>query len=157
MIGSGFLKSIMFVCTGNICRSPMAHGYMQKRVYDLKKENEYMISSCGTNAIGGESATYNAIKAMQNYKVDISKHRATNIEDSNIENYDLIITLTENHKRIILDKYPSLINKTFTLKEYVNNKDKYKNIDDPWGLDINVYNSTAKEIVENVDKILEII
>lgn len=135
----------------------MAHGYMQKKVYDLKKENEYMISSCGTNAINGESATYNAIKAMQKYGVDISKHRATHIEDSNIKDYDLIFTLTENHKRIILEKYPSLNNKVFTLKEYVNTKEKYKNIDDPWGLDINVYNSTAKEIVESVDKILEMI
>lgn len=135
----------------------MAHGYMQKKVYDLKKENEYMISSCGTNAINGESATYNAINAMQKYGVDISKHRATHIEDSNIKDYDLIFTLTENHKRIILEKYPSLNNKVFTLKEYVNTKEKYKNIDDPWGLDINVYNSTAKEIVESVDKILEMI
>lgn len=135
----------------------MAHGYMQKKVYDFKKENDYMISSCGTNAINGESATYNAIKAMQKYGVDISKHRATHIEDSNIKDYDLIFTLTENHKRIILEKYPSLNNKVFTLKEYVNTKEKYKNIDDPWGLDINVYNSTAKEIVESVDKILEMI
>lgn len=135
----------------------MAHGYMQKRVYDLKKENEYLISSCGTNAINNENATYNAIKAMQNYGVDISKHRATHIDNSNIENYDLVFTLTENHKRIVLERFPSLNNKVFTLKEYVNNKEKYKNIDDPWGLDLSVYNSTAKEISENIDKILEMI
>lgn len=145
----------MFVCTGNICRSPMAHGYMQKKVKDLKKENEYIISSCGTHAVTGESATYNAVKAMQKYNVDISKHRATSIEDSDIQSYDLIFGLTENHKRLVLDKYPQLADKVFTLKEYVNNKEKYKNIDDPWGLDLTVYNSTAKEIVENIDKVLE--
>lgn len=147
----------MFVCTGNICRSPMAHGYMQKRVKDLKKENEYIISSCGTNAIPGESATYNAIKSMQKYDVDISKHRATHIDDIDIKNYDLIFALTENHKKIIISKYPSLADKVFTLKEYVNSKEKYKNIDDPWGLDLSVYNATAKEIVENIDKVLEMI
>lgn len=133
----------------------MAHGYMQKKVKDFKKENEYIISSCGTHAVTGESATYNAVKSMQKYNIDISKHRATSIEDSDIQNYDLIFALTENHKKLILNKYPQLTDKVFTLKEYVNNKEKYKNIDDPWGLDLAVYNSTAKEIVENIDKIIE--
>lgn len=151
------MKSIMFVCTGNICRSPMAHGYMQKKVYDLKKENEYLISSCGTNANQGEKATYNAVKAMESYGVDLTKHRATPIESSNIENYDLVFALTESHKTIILKIYPSLKDKVFTLKEYIDNKQIYKNIDDPWGLDITVYNATAKDIVENVDKLIEII
>lgn len=133
----------------------MAYGYMQKKIKDLKKENECIISSCGTHAVTGENATYNAVKSMQKYNVDISKHRATSIEDSDIQSCDLIFALTENHKRLILDKYPQLTDKVFTLKEYVNNKEKYKNIDDPWGLDLAVYNSTAKEIVGNIDKILE--
>ena len=45
------MKKIMFVCTGNICRSAMAHHYMQKKLYDLKRENEIVVSSCGTNAM----------------------------------------------------------------------------------------------------------
>lgn len=151
------MKSIMFICTGNICRSPMAHAYMQKRLYDLNKQNEYIISSCGTNAIYGQCATDNAIESMKKYDIDLTRHRATSIEDSNILDYDIILVLTKNHKREVLQIYPSLNEKMFTLKEYVNNEEMYKDIDDPWGLDINVYNATAKDIVENIDKLIEML
>lgn len=151
------MKSIMFICTGNVCRSPMAHFYMQKKLKDLNKENEYIISSCGTHAVNGQNATNNAIKAMESYGVDLTKHRATNIQDSNIKDYDLIFTLTEDHKKQVLEFYPSLSDKVFVLKVYVNNKEIYKDIDDPWGLDINVYNETAKDIIANIDKLLEMI
>lgn len=157
MLGSGFLKSIMFICTGNVCRSPMAHAYLQKKIYDLNKENEYIISSCGTQAVQGQSATDNAIKSMEKYGINLMKHRATNIENSDILNYDLIFALTKNHKKQILEIYPSIKDKVFVLKEYINKEEKYIDIDDPWGLDINVYDATAKDIVENVDKLLTMI
>ena len=56
------MRGIMFVCTGNICRSAMAHHYCQKRVYDLKRENEIVVSSCGTSALNGDKSTQAAIK-----------------------------------------------------------------------------------------------
>lgn len=151
------MKSIMFVCTGNICRSPMAHAYLQKKVLDLKKENEYIISSCGTHAINGECATDNSIKAIEKYNVDLTKHRATHIENTDITNYDLIFGLTDSHKRQIIESYPSIKNKVFTLKEYVSSEERYKDIDDPWGLSEEIYNATAKEIVEKINILLEII
>ena len=56
------MKIILFVCTGNICRSPMAHYYMQKRVNDLNLEEKYAIDSAGTFAVTGEKSTNNAIE-----------------------------------------------------------------------------------------------
>jgi protein-tyrosine-phosphatase len=157
MMGSDFLKNIMFICTGNICRSPMAHAYMQKKLYDLKKENEYIISSCGTNATQGQRATDNAIESIKEYNIDLTNHRATRIENSNILDCDLILVLTHNHKIEVLQVYPKLSDKVYTLKEYVNTEEKYKDIDDPYGLDSNVYDATAKDIVENIDKLLEML
>ena len=150
------MKSIMFVCTGNICRSAMAHHYMQKRVYDLKRENDIIVSSCGTNAIPGEKSTNNAIIAMKQYGTDLTKHRATNILDIDIENYDLILCMTKQHKNNILAYFPKLKEKVFTLKEYILGKDDTNiDIDDPWGYGIDIYVSCAKEIVNYVDKLLE--
>ena len=68
------MKKIMFVCTGNICRSAMAHHYMQKRLYDLKRENDIVVSSCGTSAVNGDVSTKNAILAMNEYGVDLSNY-----------------------------------------------------------------------------------
>ena len=59
------MKKIMFVCTGNICRSAMAHGYMQYKVNSGCDKDNFLISSCGTDAITGDKSTKNAILAME--------------------------------------------------------------------------------------------
>lgn len=149
------MKKIMFVCTGNICRSPMGHYYLQKLVNEAGLGNEYLISSCGTYANTGESSTINAIEAMKTYGVDLNKHRATNIADTDIEDYDLVICLTLTHKASVLGYSSKLKGKVYTLKEYSYPEDPYKNIDDPWGLNLNVYNDCAEEIVKAVDILFE--
>lgn len=149
------MKKIMFVCTGNICRSAMAHHYMQKRLYDLKRENEIVVSSCGTNAIVDEKSTANAINVMKKYDVHMENHRATNVLGIDIENYDLIICMTGQHKNNLITYFPKLKDKVFTLKEYVLEDVKNIDIDDPWGYSIEIYDSCANEIVNCVDKLLE--
>lgn len=152
------MRGIMFVCTGNICRSAMAHHYCQKRVYDLKRENEIVVSSCGTSALNGDKSTQAAITVMKKYDVDLTKHRATSMFDIDLENYDLILCMTEQHKYNLLAFFPKLKDKVFTLKEYVLGKDiKNVDIDDPWGYGIEIYDACAKEIVYCVDKLLEMI
>ena len=150
------MKGIMFVCTGNICRSAMAHQYMQKRLYDLQRENEIFVSSCGTSAQTGDISTQNAIMVMKNYDVDLVKHRATSMFDIDVENYDLILCMTEQHKFNFLVFFPKMKEKVFTLKEYVYGKDiENIDIDDPWGYNLKIYDACAKEIVECVDRLLE--
>ena len=152
------MRGIMFVCTGNICRSAMAHHYCQKRVYDLKRENEIVVSSCGTSALNGDKSTQAAITVMKKYDVDLTNHRAKSMFDIDLENYDLILCMTEQHKYNLLAFFPKLKDKVFTLKEYVLGKDiKNVDIDDPWGYGIEIYDACAKEIVYCVDKLLEMI
>lgn len=148
------IMKILFVCTGNICRSAMAHHYMQKKVNDLNIAEEYIIESAGTNAYTGESATDFAIQAMKKYNADLSKHRSTYIEEVDVRQSDLIICMTVSHKKRVLSKYPNVENKVYTLKEYIGEKE-YLDIDDPWGFGIDVYTSCAKEIVYCVDKLIE--
>lgn len=149
------MKKIMFVCTGNVCRSPMAHYYMQKRVNELGLENDFLISSCGTQAIDLEKATTNAILSMEQYGVDLTNHRATNMIRTDIETYDMIVCLTIQHKQSILYHYPKLEGKVKTLKEFCSGEEKYLDIDDPWGFNQQVYQNCAAEIVQYVDKLLD--
>ncbi len=148
--------SVLFVCTGNICRSAMAHQYMQKRVKDLNIENNYLIDSCGIYAFTGDISTSNAILAMKKYDVNLKEHRAKNIQDMDLKSYDYIITMTLSHKEFIDYTYPDFKNKVYTLKELVNNNNNGDiNISDPWGYDINTYNLCASEIANYVDKLIE--
>lgn len=147
------MKKIMFVCSGNICRSAMAHGLMDKLAKEYGKEIE--VYSCGTSAYTGDNATYSAIEASKEYDVDISEHRATNILESDIKNMDLILCATENHKRYVLQMYPELKSNIYTIKEFANPESEDKDIKDPWGYDMEIYRHCCKEIYECVKKIIE--
>lgn len=137
---------VMFICTGNICRSAMAEGLFRKIAEDNKMDIE--VYSCGIYAEDGDYATYNAIEAAKYYDVDISNHRATNIRNSKIEEMDLILCATNSHKNMVISIYPNLVTKVYTMKEYAEIDEDGKNMDikDPWSYGMDVYNSCIREI-----------
>ena len=148
---------IMFVCTGNICRSAMAHWLLLKKIEDNQIKN-IEVYSCGIYAENGDIPTYEAEKVMEEYGVDITKHRATNIMKSNIKEMDLILCATQSHKIAVLDIYPELKEKVFTMKEYVKyNRENHDSIDikDPWGYDIDTYRSCVGEIDECLELLIK--
>ena len=113
------MKSVMFVCTGNICRSAMAHHYLQKRLYDLNREEEIAVSSCGTSVWYGERPTREGIAVMDKYDVDLRRHLPTSMYDADLENTDLILCMTQDHKESSIAAFPKYKDKVFTLREYV--------------------------------------
>lgn len=144
---------IMFICTGNICRSAMAEGMLKKMAIERKLDIETY--SCGIYAEDGDYATYNAIYVSKNYDVDISNHRATNIRNSKIEDMDVILCATKSHKQAVVYMYPNLKDKIYTMKEYAG-LDKNKqdmDIKDPWGYDIETYNNCISEIEKCLEQI----
>lgn len=152
-IGGSIMK-IMFICTGNICRSAMAEGIMKKLVKDKKIDAQ--IYSCGIYAESGDYATYNAIEAAKYYDVDISNHRATNIKNSQIEEMDIILCATNSHKDVVISMYPNLINKVYNMKEYAKLDEDGKDMDikDPWGYDMEIYRRCIEEISICLEKII---
>lgn len=148
---------IMFICTGNICRSAMAHWLMVKKLEELNIKN-IEVYSCGIYAQDGDTSTYEAKSVMEEYGVNLNKHRATNIRNSNIKQMDLILCATISHKIAVIDMYPELKNKVYTMKEYVNYDRQYHdkiNIKDPWGYDIETYRSCLAEIDEVLDLLIK--
>lgn len=144
---------IMFICTGNICRSAMAHFMLEKMA---KEENkDIKVYSCGIYAENGDIPTFEGVTVMKKYGIDISKHRATNIRQSNIEDMDIILCATNNHKNSVIAMYPELKDKVYTMKEYAECGKNDMDIKDPWGYGIDVYRECAKEIENCIKKIVE--
>lgn len=132
--------NILFVCTGNTCRSPMAAAILSKIAQD--NDMDLMIDSAGIMAEDGVPASDNAISAMIEMRIDISNHRAHQITHDDIIQADLIITMTEGQKMIINQLAPD---KTFTLTEFAGS---FGDISDPYGGDLEEYRETAQEIYD---------
>lgn len=146
-------KKIMFICTGNICRSAMAEKLLIRKVEDKKITDKIQTFSSGIYAYENDKSTYEAIKIMKDeYDIDLSNHRATPVRDSNIEEMDLILCMTQNHKNSLNLIYPNLQNKIFLIKEYIGlNGD----IADPYGGTLDTYSKCAKELESCIEMLLE--
>lgn len=147
------MKKIMFICTGNICRSAMAEKMMAKMIKEHNKDIE--VFSCGVFAENGDLPTDEAIEVMKEHNIDLTTHKATNIINSNIKEMDLILCATLSHKYSVIQMYPELKDKVFTIKEYVDGPSNNMDIKDPWGYNIIVYRNCAKELESYIDKIIK--
>lgn len=147
---------IMFICTGNICRSAMAHWLLKKKLEERNIKN-VEVYSAGIYAVEGDTSTYEAIEVMEEYGVDLKKHRATKVQNSNIKDMDIILCMTLSHKRDLIYMYPELKEKIYTLKEYVKDEKNGVEIRDPWGYDIVTYRFCASEIDACLDKLIEML
>ena len=145
-------QRVVFVCTGNTCRSPMAEGIAKKTA----EENNYdlEIISRGTKLDPAEvTANPNAIIVMADRGIKISGHKSLQMSAEDARNANLILTMTDSHKKNVLALFPEAEPYTFTLIEYATGAQG--NISDPWGLSLTEYNSTAEQLEALIPAALE--
>jgi protein-tyrosine phosphatase len=108
---------ILAVCTGNICRSPMVERLLQSEFAALAP-GEFEISSAGTAALVGSTIDAQVAEFVKAYNGDPEGFHARQLEARLLENQDLILALTREHRAQIVQMSPSLLRRTFTLREF---------------------------------------
>lgn len=111
------MTSILVVCSGNICRSPIAEGLLRRAMERRPGHDVPSIRSAGTIAMEGTPATPEAIAAARDRGVDIKTHRARRLTDAMIGEADLLVCMAAEHREEIDERVPAAGDRTFTLKE----------------------------------------
>lgn len=138
--------SVLFVCTGNTCRSPMADGLAKKLLSRMKgvgvdelEQAGVRVRSAGTMTGGGSPASAESVQVMSDSGVDLSGHQSTALTEDLIQDADAVYTMTESHRQAVLMLSPSAAEKTHRL-------DASADIIDPIGYPLDVYRQTAQMI-----------
>ena len=136
------MKKLIFVCTGNTCRSPMAEGLLRAL---LPEDFGWEISSAGVCAANGWPVSANAVKALREKEIDISSLTSETLTPDLIAEANLLITMTKGHRKAVLAAVSESEGKVFLLKSF--EVAKYAaDIGDPVGGNLDVYRQVRDEI-----------
>lgn len=134
---------VIFICTGNTGRSPMAEALAKQLVQ--KNNWNIDVESRGVNVdpkeITPEKGTETLLKQRG---IDISDHRAQSLTEQDITKADYLLTMTESHKEKVLKRFPQSAGKVFTLAEFAKNENK--DLDDPWEKPMPAYQKVADQL-----------
>jgi len=148
-------KRILFVCTGNTCRSPMAVALLRHMAPHLNLE----IRSAGTAASPGAPASPVAIEAMHEVNVDLSDHRSSSLDGYMLEEADIIFCMAERHRKHIVGWFKSVEDKVYLLREFDPERADadYPDVPDPIGRDISVYRHALTMIERSMHEVIKIL
>ena len=142
-------KTITFVCTGNVCRSPMAAGLFFDRAVRENAQRAVRVRSAGTWALEDQPASAYASQVMAERGLDISAHRGHNLTQAAVDETDLILVMTLRHKEAIVQDFPGAAGKVHLLSAMAG---PTYDIEDPYGGSIVEYRRTANELAELVEQ-----
>ena len=131
----------MFICSGNTCRSPLAEGLFKKYLQE-NNITDVDVASAGVGAFPGDAVSINSILVAGNRGVDVSEHRARNVNPEHLITTDLFFCMSESHKAVLSRHCDS-------------EKIVVLNVPDPFGRPVEVYEECAKQLESQFPAILE--
>ena len=138
------ISSILTVCTGNICRSPLA----EYRFKELLDDKEILVSSAGVNALVGQSADDSALLIADENGLDLKSHKGRALTESIVQENELILVMENHHKKVISDLYPFSTGKVFLLGKWLDDPE----IIDPYKRSLEMFRAVYEKIDQSCQK-----
>ena len=142
------MKRILIVCTGNVCRSPMAMGLLRQRLAQDGLDNQVNVSSAGVYGLDGSAASRPGVEVLAERGIDISAHRARTVDQKEITEADLLLVMEEAQRRTLFYTYPDQLHKIFLLSEMSGD---YRDIKDPYRRPKEEYERCADELTQLIE------
>lgn len=143
------MTRVLFVCTGNTCRSPMAEAILKSRNLPGIE-----VKSAGVYAADGSAASENTRKVLAENGILFDSHQASLLNEALVNWTSYIITMTATHKAAVISMFPDAAGKTFTLKEFAIGN-SMSDIADPFGGPIEQYRHTYNEMNDMIIKMIQ--
>ncbi len=146
-------KRILFVCTANICRSPMA-----ETIFNALAEERglaYRAESAGVAALTDEDIAPNARAALDEVGIYAEDHRARRVSEEMLEEADLVLTMGPRHVAALGRSFGSLSGKVYSLPQYALGASGEEGIPDPYGHTMTAYRASVRQLLECVEGVVE--
>ena len=141
------MPSILFVCSANQCRSPMAEVLFEAFLVEKGEREQWRVESAGVWAYDGARATMNAQEVMVERGLSLSQHLSQLASSSLLEQFDLTLVMEQRHKTVLQEQNPQLADRIYLLREIAGQEGDFE---DPVGGSLDLYRAAADEL----DKII---
>lgn len=144
MVGDmGDVKKVLFVCTGNTCRSPMAEGMFRKAI---EKRDDYMcLGSAGVSAFGGDRISPDTAKELESRGAGLENFRSRPVTKELLDEADFVLVMTIGHLQMLLGEFPEVKEKCFLVCDFVEiNGREGMDVPDPFGMGSRAYEAVGR-------------
>src|SRR5258708_4118773 len=149
------MRNVLFVCTGNVCRSPMAQGLFADLV---RGRRDIEVTSAGIGAVGGQPPSQNSVEVMAELGIDIVNIRSKPLMAELVRKADFIFVMTYGHLDSMLLLFPSAAEKTFLLREFETDLPVMeREVPDPIGQSREMYREARDQIRAALPRLLDLV
>ncbi len=151
------VQNILFICSGNICRSPFAEGYLRWRLAQRRRQH-VQVQSAGTLGIVGSPASSESIALAEEVGFDLSEHRSRGVSFDAVDEAEIILVMEEAHRRELIRLFPEQAERVHLVSEFhpsVSDPARAPDIFDPIGLPIEDYRRCFALVRDCIDAFVD--